>query len=70
MVDQDGTLLYSGGFANGKRSGTGTEYDPNGQGPLYRKMAENAWNGEGVWYREDGHVIKGQFAAARWMDRL
>lgn len=61
LVDQDGTLLYSGGFANGKRSGTGTEYDPNGQVRYTGKWAENAWNGEGVWYREDGHVIKGQF---------
>ena len=49
------------GFANGKRSGTGTEYDPNGQVRYTGKWAENAWNGEGVWYREDGHVIKGQF---------
>ena len=51
-MDQDGTLLYSGGFANGKRSGTGTEYDPNGQVRYTGKWAENAWNGEGVWYRE------------------
>lgn len=61
LVDQDGTLLYSGGFVNGKRSGTGTEYDQNGQVRYTGKWAENAWNGEGVWYREDGHVIKGQF---------
>ena len=31
-----------------KRSGTGTEYDPNGQVRYTGKWAENAWNGEGV----------------------
>ncbi len=61
LVNQEGLLLYSGGFANGKRSGIGTEYDENGQVRYTGKWAENAWNGEGVWYREDGHVIKGQF---------
>ena len=30
-MNPEGLLLYSGGFANGKRSGVGTEYDENGQ---------------------------------------